>query len=77
MRNGVDFTTAYTLLGSSVINPRAEKATELARFSYDKNFENYIVNRLDIKLPRRMKINKIEISSLGKGYDLLTYGIFA
>lgn len=76
MKNGIDFTTAYTVLGSSKIDPHAKNTEIYAKFSYDKNFENYIVNRLDIKLSEKIKVHKVEISSFNKGYDLLTYGIF-
>ena len=76
LENGVDITTAFTSLGSSRINPRAENATRFAEFSYDKNFENYCINRLDLRLRTKKKIKSIELHPLAEDYDLLIYGIF-
>ncbi len=45
--------------------------------SYDKNFKNYIINKLEIKFLQTKTINKVFVKSLNKGYDLLIYGVFA
>lgn len=76
MKNGVDFTTVFTTVSSSRIIPIAEKATEFARFSYDKNFENYIINRLDIKLGEKKGVKSISFASLDDKYNLLIYGVY-
>ena len=75
LRNGIDFTFAATTLSSSRINPVAEKAERFAEFSYEKNFEQYIINRLDIDLGEMIDIEQITISSSDKGYKLLIYAI--
>ncbi len=77
LRNGLEFTTVFTTLSSSRINPTAENATLYAHFHYDKNFENYMINRLDIPLPRTKTVKRVRIRSLGAGYDLLFYGVYA
>lgn len=76
LRNGMDFTTIFTALASSRIDPRAENASRFALFDYDKNFENYVINRLDLKLSGKKRVTKVEIRSLNKGYDLPIYGIY-
>lgn len=76
LKNGVDITTAFTTLASSRIEPYAEKATRFARFSYEKNHENYIINRLDLKLSRKAEVKAVRVNSLGNGYNILFYGVF-
>jgi hypothetical protein len=76
LKNGVHITTAFTTIASSRINPLASKATEFARFSYDKNFENYIINRLDVSFGKEKKVKRVKMASLNNEYDLLIYGIF-
>ena len=68
-------TTAFTTIGSSRINPQAERATRFAVFSYDKNFENYIINRLDLPLSSEKTVTSVCLRSLDRGYDLLVYGL--
>ena len=77
LKNGVHFTNAFTVFASSRINPVAEETTPFARFSYDKNFESYIINKLEIKFLQTKTINKVSVKSLDNGYDLLIYGVFA
>jgi beta-glucuronidase len=77
LKNGVHFTNAFTVFASSRINPVAEETTPFATFSYDKNFESDIINKLEIKFLQTKMINKVFIKSLNKGYDLLIYGVFA
>jgi hypothetical protein len=75
LRNGVDFTTVFALLGSSRINPQAKNVSRFANFSYDKDFESYVINRLDLKLNKEIEIKNVRVVSLNKGYQLLTYGV--
>ena len=56
--------------------PIAEKAQAFARFSYDKNFENYIINRLDFKVNPTKRVKKVEFTSANNGYNILIYGVF-
>ena len=74
--NGVDFTTVFATLSSSRIDPIAENATRFGTFGYNKNYENYILNRLDLKLSREAKVTRVILSSLARGYDLLVYGVY-
>ena len=75
-KNGIDLTVAYTSVGSSRINPVAENAKRIMSFSYDKNFEEYIINCLEIKV-RNKPISQIKIKSLNTSYNVLIYGVFA
>ncbi|MBO5286103.1 MAG: hypothetical protein J6B16_04315 [Clostridia bacterium] len=77
LKNGEDFTSAFTHIASSRVNPVAKNATKFLEFSYDKNFENYLINRLVVKLPYKKEVSKITITSQKNGYVLLFYGIFA
>lgn len=76
LRNGVDFANLFTVLGSSRIEPIAENATPFADFYYEKNFERYRINRLEIKLSEPITVKEIRLRSLRKGYSLLVYGIY-
>jgi hypothetical protein len=72
----VDFANLFTVLGSSRIEPIAENATPFADFYYEKNFERYRINRLEIKLSEPITVKEIRMRSLCKGYSLLVYGIY-
>lgn len=77
LKNGVDVTTAFALRSSSRIDPRCENAPRIARFGYDKNFEDYVLNKLDINLDKTSEIKNITVKSKNNGYALLIYGILA
>lgn len=77
MQNGVHFTTVFTTFGPSRITPVAEQATPWATFSYDKNFENYLINRLDLALDADKTIRQLRLTSANRGYQLLFWGIYA
>ena len=74
-KNGVDVSIAYTSLGSSRINPVCERAVPYARFSYDKNFEEYIINKLEIETQGK-DIASVSVKSLNPNYKVLIYGIY-
>ena len=76
LRNGVEFANLFTLLGSSRIEPIAENATPFADFYYEKNFERYRINRLEIKLSTPTPIKELRIRSHNRGYNLLVYGVY-
>lgn len=76
LRNGMEITTATTTLGSSRIRPIAQNATPFAEFSYDKNFENYLINRFDIELEEGLEVESVSLQSANHGYDLLIYGLY-
>ena len=77
IRNGRELTTVFASIGSSRIDPRADNAKRFAELSYDKNFEQYVINRVDFCLEAKKNIKEIEIVSNSQGYDILVYGIFA
>ena len=76
LRNGREVSTAYATLASSRIDPVADLAPRYAEFSYDQNFEKYVINRLDIDLDAPVRVDRVEIESRGNGYQLLMYGVF-
>ena len=77
IRNGRELTTVFATISSSRIDPRADRAPRFAEFSYDKNFEWYLINRLDLPLNGLRRVRRIEITSADRGYTVLTYGCFA
>lgn len=76
LKNGEDITTVHTTLCSSRINPVAQNSTPFARFSYDKNHENYIINRRDLKLSAKKKVKSIRFESVNNNYNVLIYGVY-
>ncbi|MBQ8893747.1 MAG: hypothetical protein IJ043_04985 [Clostridia bacterium] len=54
LRNGMEVTTVFTLHGSSRIVPIAENAQKIANFSYDKNFEQYILNKIQLSVDKNI-----------------------
>ena len=77
LKNGVHFTTVFALNGSSKIDPLAEEARRFAIFGYEKNFEIYVMNRLDIKTDSTENILRVEFTSDSDRYLPLIYGVFA
>jgi hypothetical protein len=77
LRNGREVTTVFATIASSRIDPRADRSPRMAEFSYDQNFEKYVINALEIHLDCAAQVDRVEIESLGSGYQLLMYGIFA
>lgn len=75
LKNGVDITTAFTTYQSSRVNPIAENAEKIAYFGYDKNFENYVLNSLKIKVQKTKLVKEVSFTPLNNGYALLIYGI--
>ena len=75
LRNGREFTTAHTTYRTSRINPVAQYAKPLARFSYEKNHENYLVNRLELSLSEEKQVCRVTITSRNRGYRLLFWGV--
>lgn len=75
--NGEDLSTATMLHGSSRINPVAANCNRAITFSYDKNFEQYLVNVKRLTVNPQKKIKNIRIHILDSSYNLLIYGITA
>lgn len=75
LRNGVEVTTVYTTFGPSRIEVIGERAMPWVRFSYDKNFEDYLINRVDLELSS-WGVKEIRVTPAGAGYCLLFWGMF-
>lgn len=69
----MEVTTVFLLHGSSRIRPVAENAEKAAEFGYDKNFEQYILNKIQLSVEKT--VLKMTVSSADRGYALLFYGI--
>ena len=76
LRNGREITTAFSTIGSSRIDPIADRAPRFASFSYDLNYEQYVINRLEIPLDGRRRVKRVILSSMNNGYRVLIYGAF-
>lgn len=77
LKNGIHITTVFSLHQSSRIDPVAEQARRFALFGYDKNFEIYVMNRLDIPLKQEKKLKHVVFTSENDRYAVLLYGVFA
>lgn len=75
MLNGYDFTTATMLHGSSRINPASVNSKRVITFSYDLNWEQYIVNLRSIKTDKSKVVKCIRLSAADEKYFPLLYGI--
>lgn len=75
MKNGIDVTTAATLLGSSRINSIGSKVHQLVEFGYKKDWEQYIINIKRIETNPQKTIESITFSSDNPYYNVLIYGI--
>ncbi|MBE6808284.1 MAG: hypothetical protein E7524_02315 [Ruminococcaceae bacterium] len=76
LKNGVDITTVLTTLGSSRINPVAENAKPFAKFSYEKNRENYQINMLNLAFGEVKSIKEVTVRCVNEKYNILIYGIY-
>ena len=76
LKNGVHITTAYGINGSSRIDPRAEKSHRCMTFGYDKNFEIYVMNSLDIEIEEHDPLLYIEFCGKSCEYIPMLYGVF-
>lgn len=77
LKNGVHITTVFALHRSSRIDPVAESAPRFALFGYDRNFEVYIVNRLDVPLEQGKKLRQLRFTAENDRYAAMVYGVFA
>jgi len=77
LENGVHLTTAFALNGSSRIDPVAEEARRFALFGRNRNFEIYVMNRLDIAADASKEIRRVEFTADSDRYLPLIYGVFA
>jgi hypothetical protein len=77
LKNGEHITTAFALRGSSMIDPIAAKSRRFVTFGYDKNFEIYVANRLDITVDSSDAVESVSLSATSDRYSTLIYGVFA
>ena len=76
LRNGREITTVFATIGSSRIDPIADGAPRFASFSYDLNYEQYVINRFEIRFDSVKKIKRVTLSLLDGNYQILIYGVF-
>lgn len=76
LKNGVHITTVFALKCSSRIDPIAEESKRFAMFHYDKNFEYYVINRMDIPINPDKKLQRVTFSTDRNDYAVLLYGVF-
>lgn len=74
LRNGMEITTAFMLFGPSRINPVCPNANRVIEFSYDYDFEQYIVNCMSIKTDEKKIIDRLVCETVD-GKNILIYGI--
>ncbi len=74
LQNARDITTAWGLHGPSRIDPRCPNAPRVIEYCYDFDFEQYIVNAVELKVDPKKELRSIRIDA-EKGYTLLLYGI--
>lgn len=75
LRDGQEVTTSFMLCGSSRINPVAQNSKRYGVFGYDKNFEQYCVNILEIDVNTEKKISRVEFVPVNDR-DVLIYDVF-
>lgn len=75
LKNGEDITTAYGLNFSSRINATAKNATRFATFGRDKNFDVYLMNRLELAVNPEKTVKTVRLGAL-TDTSILLYGAF-
>ena len=75
MRNGIEITTALGQQGPSRIMPIAAGVELAACFSYDLNWEHYIINLYKLEVDSQKEISHFEIKSCNPECTLLLYGL--
>jgi len=77
LRNGVEVTTASVLAGQSRINPIAQKAEQAIYFTYDKNWEHYVVHMYCLPLEEGKHPQSLTVKCQKEGSSLLLFGVSA
>jgi hypothetical protein len=75
VRNGIELTTALGSLGPSRIDPVALGVSRAMRFSYDANWEHYVVNLMRVPLDPARRVDRIIVRAVSPECALLLYGI--
>ncbi len=74
LQNGVHITTAFGINGSSRIEPIATNGSRLLKFGYDKNFEIYVINALDVEVSEKKRLRHVEFRGASDEYMPMLYG---
>lgn len=75
MKNGLDVTTAAGLYGPSRIDPVAANSPRACRFSYQYDWEHYVVNVRRLPLDPAKTVEKLRFTRANDGYQPLLYGV--
>lgn len=75
LQNGVHITTAFGINASSRIEPFAAKASRLLKFGYDKNFEIYVINSLDVEVKEKKQLRRVELCGACDEYMPMLYDV--
>lgn len=75
IRNGIELTTALGQIGPSRINPVAAETTCAIQFSYDLNWEHYVVNLFEACANVQKTLAHMRIRITNPNYALVLYGI--
>lgn len=75
MKNGFDVTTATAQHGPSRINPVSVSSPRVLRFSYDFDYEHYVINLKKIDVDEAKVVKCLKIKNCKNGYLPLFYGL--
>lgn len=75
LRNGIEIATVFETCGPSRIRPAAEGAVPALRFSYDRNHEDYLVQRVSLPLGAGAPVASLTFTDAGTGGHLLLFGV--
>ena len=75
LRNGIKLTTAFGNVGPSRIDPIAPCVERAMRYSYDLNWEHYVVNLFTMRADPSRVLASVGIRILDPDYVLLLYGM--
>lgn len=75
IRNGMELTSVYSTYRSSRIDPIASRAPRYMELSYDGSYERYVINKIDIKLDKTVRVTSASLRSEASGYATLTYAV--
>lgn len=75
LRNGQEITTAAGWYGPSRINPVASNAPRALKIINDMDREHYVANLFRVNAKKDTVLEKVTVSGVAEGYQLLLYGI--
>lgn len=77
LRNGVELTTALASIGPSRIEPTAPALETAVRYSYDLNWEHFVIQLFEAAADCTRRLESIRVRVTNPAYTLLLYGITA